>query len=310
MAPLGSLAAVTLLAVGVIGGNPLWESGVRLQAPRPVQRIAIDSSGHAMVEAKNGSHSNAVALGKRWVIPHHNAASPWPDRTISYCYATPEARAELNDYFVRAQRAWENAGLATNDWKYKETATPGKDCTDHPDRASTLVIYQHETALLSTIGLQRTHPDRPDYLGPRMVLSTREDIGALDITTNVAHELGHVWGLQHEHQNKWFWEKPVGESSQAHIPFQVANFNCHNLKDYEEAVASLKGTDTKEMLCTDQNVANKYRFSARDWLPFSANYLYEISGTPIEDDPDWESLMLYPGTAGGAGTASPAPPPG
>lgn len=38
-----------------------------------------------------------------------------------------------------------------------------------------------------------------------MNLSDRTDVGMLDVVANDAHELGHAWGLLHEHQNPAFW---------------------------------------------------------------------------------------------------------
>lgn len=130
-----------------------------------------------------------------------------------------------------------------------------------------------------------------------MNLSDREDVGMLEVVANYAHEMGHVWGLLHEHQNPAFWAMPYSTSG-------VVNnfrFNCQNLKDYAAIAAKLNNADDLDAACRTRNAAADDKFSASEVLPILGGGLGESNLGEI----DRQSIMLYPSGAGGTGPASP-----
>jgi hypothetical protein len=306
MARLGFFLAATVTVLAAVvdlasAGNPIWESGVRLQAPAVVRPYSVDARGYA-----NTSSRGDTAKAKRWLIPQHlNQVRRWPDNTIRYCYETLEAQEALEDFFAMAQNEWADAGLEPDTFQYAMVANPGEDCINHADRASILVISHNDHGqLLTTIAIQPLDGRTPNYVGPRMLLSTVTNVGALDVVTNIAHELGHAWGLLHEHQDNTYWDAPAGRGlHDGGSPFQTAQFNCANLNDYAAKVPLLRDGDTVETLCSKYEVASKYGFSAAEWLPFPRQAISEAESL-IDDGVDWESIMLYPSTAGGIGSAA------
>jgi hypothetical protein len=206
MARLGLFLAATATVLAAVvdlasAGNPIWEFGVRLQTPAVVPTYSVDARGYA-----NTSSRGEKAKAKRWLIPVHlNQVRRWPDNTIRYCYETLEAQEELQDFFAMAQNEWANAGLEPETFQYAMVADPGDDCTNHADRASILVISHNDHGqLLTTVAIQPLDGRTPNYVGPRMLLSTVMSVGALNVVTNIAHELGHAWGLLHEHQDNTY----------------------------------------------------------------------------------------------------------
>lgn len=91
---------------------------------------------------------------------------------------------------------WWEAGLSESFFKIKEVSK--SDC--QKDRANVLLIKCSDQGGLSmAVGKAPANPQQ-GFDGPEAVLSLREDIGMLDAIANIAHELGHAWGLYHEQQ--------------------------------------------------------------------------------------------------------------
>lgn len=117
----------------------------------------------------------------------------------------------------------------------------------------------------------------------------------------IAHEIGHAWGLQHEHQRPDFWSQArYGGTGE-----QLIEFNCNNLHDYDEMV-SVHGQDrTDNVFCISQIASSEAEtatpgetgFSASQYLPIvdRSKTEYPSSGTEI----DWDSIMMYSGDASG-----------
>lgn len=297
-----------LLVSGVHAGSQLWEGSVKLQAPHPVEYLALDASGYAASD--NATHD---AITKRYVamFPKEGpgAAKLWPDKTISYCYNTQESSDRLADYFFEATRKWQRAQLLHDVYKYVEAAKPGPDCVNNPQRSKMLVIsYNTDGKLETTLGMRSLDSRDATNKGPSMTLSDKTSIGMLDITANIAHEIGHAWGLTHEHQNIYFWLPDLGEGPMSSAPFTEANFNCKALKDYLEVynrVAKDAPDDVRD-LCRSRNVAARHGFSAAEWLPIREQMTLETGRfNRGSDDVDWESIMIYPSGAGGSGEAAP-----
>ncbi|KAH7072074.1 hypothetical protein BKA63DRAFT_568004 [Paraphoma chrysanthemicola] len=96
------------------------------------------------------------------------------------------------------------------------------------------------------------------------------------ILWSMAHELGHVFGLLHEHS------RPDRDN--------YVQFNCINLAGFEEALKRAYADGyNKQDLCTREDVADRYGFPSLEYMPDpqgwrSAEY-------------DHDSIMHYPSQA-------------
>lgn len=291
-------AALGLLASPVDAGNRFWEAS-------PLGRTSNDN-----MEIERRAISFKPSGGE-------DGHYTWPDKKIKYCYADDTAKQKLRG-FIKAATETTWGALIELGFSYEEVSL--SDCKK--DRVNHLMVhYNDEGKLSSSVGKlpineewNRQNPEH-QYNGPVTHLSTKENIGMLDVVANVAHELGHVWGLYHEHQNPKFWytsvtdqlpddnTQPLWNSYTGNGLFKPAQFNCKAISDYEDALdrarkLAAEDADYKDIertFCSNFGSATKIRFSAANWLPMSA-------GTPVLSDDnvyDPTSLMLYPSGAGG-----------
>ncbi|KAK0613260.1 hypothetical protein B0T14DRAFT_437665 [Immersiella caudata] len=327
MAPLRFSLAIGLLSTWVQAGSPIWESHIKPQPPHPIeQQIVVDASGFAVADEPANVH-----IAKRYIslLPRVEGNKIWPKRTISYCFETQEAEDNLLDLLVEATRLWRGSettgtGLHEDVYKYIKVAPAGSACVGHRDRANILVIkYNPDGKLVTTLGIPPLNANDQEYVGPVAILSDNEGVGMLNAVANIAHELGHAWGLVHEHQNKYFWaDEPGGQgvfhgkAKREDAVFDSTTFTCQNLQDWQAVRDTLTtgatGDLEMEMACSIQGSAATKRFSAQDWLPLvgggTALKLENADPAHGYRDLDWKSLMLYPSRAGGKGKASPPGP--
>lgn len=227
----------------------------------------------------------------------------WPNRQLRLCFANDQARAALKDLIIAAHDAWLRRGLGS---EFTVVEAGDNECADK--RFDTLMVEWSGTngRMATYVGLpgegnilrQSNDPDKR----PKMVLTTSTSMGMLNQEANVAHELGHAWGLYHEHQNPAFWSRGAisnGQGGTVFGPENGGNWRCENLLDYQDRVAGgglvvqkpgqyqsdIIGVD---MLCKDLSFAQRGRFSAADYLPQPRD-----SGiaTPTGQI-DWLSIML------------------
>ncbi|KAL8761317.1 MAG: hypothetical protein Q9184_002559 [Pyrenodesmia sp. 2 TL-2023] len=269
---LWSLSFLALICF-VHGGHNSWEPSTRFNA------------------AQDGV---AAILDKRYFIIEVNEKQrTWPNAEIKYCFKDAATKALLLSDLQMAKEKWYAQGLP-NRFKYTEVSQTELN----NNRARVLLITHNDAGRLATTnGMRALDPADPNYRGPTMQLSNREDVGMLDKAANYAHELGHAWGLLHEHQNPAWWGPPYATAG-----FGEFTFNCQNLRDYAEVAARLSPEDLAQA-CIDRNAAAAAKFSgAAEYLPVRFGGLGESFG--FGGDPDMASIMLYPSGAGGLGPAA------
>lgn len=315
---LSSLAVGAALAHVVLGGSRAWEAPLTHLLPSTRHEFQIDAAGHAIVDNATESH-----LAKRYLSIQPSAGTSgfkiWPNSIISFCFVSQDARDKLFEQLELAIEAWRSdgeggPGLHRDVYKYMEVFDPGDDCVNNNQRDRVLVIsYNSEGRLSTTIGMPSLDANNPSYKGPTMDLSDAAGIGMLDTVANYAHEIGHAWGLYHEHQNVNYWGPPYNTGAVSSVVFGD-NFDCTVLKDYPDALSRVQQGDSPgdvDFLCIFRGVAAKYKFSAIDWLPvIGPTRQHSGAGgadksSPGYKDVDWNSIMLYPSGAGAIGEAVP-----
>jgi hypothetical protein len=131
------------------------------------------------------------------------------------------------------------------------------------------------------------------FTGPTMDIDIKNLPNGWSPGAVVAHEIGHAWGLHHEHQNPRFWAKKYNANGAYDgRTFGDANFACKQLPDYAEKSldARMDGEDP-ELLCTSYAIAQKYEFSANNFLPLVSGYV--LPDADDDRDIDWRSIMMY-----------------
>ncbi|KAI4911220.1 hypothetical protein J4E85_011358 [Alternaria conjuncta] len=311
-APIAIILLVS--AETVHGGSRSWESKAPNQRANPTpyyeDLLTLNSTSTLVKRAmsiKSSPGDNSVAR-------------IWPNKEIRWCFEEPPSPS-FRGQWETALKSW--PGLLRHDFTYKEV--DDDVCKSESERSSVLhVRYNNRGVLKSTNGIpaidaaaDKSDPDT--ILGPYTMLSDKEGVGQGDVVANMAHEIGHIWGLHHEHQIPYYWEKSLEHTfDQWNFPeenpgrvkrFQTNGFICSNLKDYDDIYGGLEakvnaatGNVKKDLqadldrLCKSRVVASTYKFSAVEWLP-----LEHTANLVIDSDFDPKSIMLYPSNAGGKG---------
>jgi hypothetical protein len=258
------------------------------------------NAGHASWERSRGIvNDTASSIDRRWLViePSAPALRLWEGGEIKYCFENAIAVSKLLYHLAAARDRWYSQGLPED--MFKMTEVSPTECQSN--RANVLLIKYNTNGVLSTTpGIPALNPKFPKYEGPVMKLSDRTDVGMLDVEANFAHELGHAWGMLHEHQNAVFWSAPYAGSQS-----QIFRFNCEALKDYQQFMDKTPDANERRLLCVDRGFAEEKQFSAAEYLPILGGPRGPIIAIASDDDVDWDSIMLYPSGAGGTGPASP-----
>lgn len=299
------LVAASLAAEGVLAGHGMFEP--KLDFQRHVSLGLSDSPLNLHTLLAENATASSGKLSKRWLGIKTGSGSAdtqlWPNKKIRYCYESAATRDILDNDLKEAMQRWYDSGLSAD---FKTEMVSDAVCKD--DRVNVLYIsYSTKSSMSTTPGKP---PASYALEGPQMTLTDDETMGMLDKVANYAHELGHAWGLLHEHQNPRFWETAYG--NQDGSTFGSTNWNCNNLKDYDTVQAKIQKNiednplnevtylKDKTAVCTSRQKAKQYAFSAYDYLPFP---LSETVPPPSTEPIDWGSIMIYPSGAGAKGDA-------
>lgn len=92
--------------------------------------------------------------------------------------------------------------------------------------------------------------------GPHRIQTNADTLDSRYIVMQLAHELGHVWGLWHEHQRE--------------TRDNFVHFECSNLDSYSELKERLQThpidpSHTIDRVCKDANLGYLYGFGACDY---------------------------------------------
>lgn len=227
-------------------------------------------------------HESSNYLVKRGFTIKQRVLQVWPNGQIMYCFDTANnglARKKLKSIIPKAWEIWTVRG--TNRFLKMEEGSK-KDCTAANRDRYLLISYNEDGLLLTTPGLDI--PIGKD--GPSMTLDISEGIGSGSAVSNVAHEIGHAWGLLHEHQRPSLWTSYYGGNAQ----FNTFSFMCENMADYAQKLAE-RGNMNRE--CRYEAAAQAVSFSAYNILPYLNGYDAGSAGQV-----DWESIMIYGSIAG------------
>ncbi|KAK4040083.1 hypothetical protein C8A01DRAFT_15991 [Parachaetomium inaequale] len=319
-AALSLLLAVT----GVDAGNRAWEPPIHY-AKAAIAARDLSGVNNIYFNGTNVS-SDHHAHQKRFFginTPANSQSYPrlWPNGNIDACFEQVDhqhdgqmksTRAILYDGLIAARELWRQEGLDDNKG-FRFNILPDNDAGCQRNLRSThlLIIYagQGSTKMATTVGIDQPQAapesNAPDsMLGPTITLSDSLEVGMENVVANFAHELGHAWGLHHEHQNpKWWHETLSGVDRGDNWFFSEENFHCENLKGFDELMAAYNGQPDyisrpfRNKICRNRGQAGAQQFAG------GFNYI-PITDEPntIDDgrnEPDWDSIMLYPSHAGG-----------
>ncbi|KAM7213472.1 hypothetical protein V8F06_011147 [Rhypophila decipiens] len=281
-------------------------SGISWATSSGTARTSFQPSLHPPGSFSRSLRSDASNnhIDKRWLAvetgtdanaDHHL----WPDKTVTYAFnSVGDMKANFKN-LIKAIELWNATGLSREEYKWKAILRP--DCLK--DRTNCLLITRQDGVLKSTIAKAAAQP-KHDLDGPEMFLDAGENPPtALSFELSYAHEIGHVWGLGHEHQNPAFWSREFDPNQKRKgTVFTPNNFKCEQHWGFSRALrlandksrADYAETD-RLLLCHVAGVASKLKFGVFEYLPVTSGYYSESSAlSQGPKDVDWDSIMIYP----------------
>ncbi|KAK0625191.1 hypothetical protein B0T17DRAFT_532177 [Bombardia bombarda] len=218
----------------------------------------------------------------------------WPGNTLIWCFSdesewggAQQANLIRQD-IVAAWKLWIAAGVDEQTIIFRE----GNPAECSPSNQNVLDVIKG--SLFSTVG---------HFTDGNVISLSDSPTSALgDRIANFAHEIGHAWGMLHEHQrnNLWSYKYAGGKGFT-----DKWKFNCENVDGYDAWTHGLTD-DEISLICTSYTEAKKgyigssgqssNQLHLEEWLPLPKSF-WQVSGGPSDYDED--SVMLYPSNLGG-----------
>lgn len=297
-------------------------ASLAVACPPPFNKYEFigDYGTDALIEYATAFEANLTNPNSGWadgVSLTNGALTVWPKvngfHTIHYCYHSPQAKEYFKPYVDGGWSYW-RATLGVpgpqsgHSLKFEEYPYP-KDAHKYcwmPSNehgtiwnpalpSGTLVIqptsnhFAMELPAAATLGFIQPYWDPTPWRN--QLVMNHQVLAYLGLSAHrtVAHELGHVLGLYHEHQR---WDR-------GHYVY----FKCSNLPNYDRVkeVVEREGKYTMEQVCNSWHLGYKYgNFAATSFSTETAQLSNSGGGVTlphhvsISHEYDVDSIMHYP----------------
>ncbi|KAL8677944.1 MAG: hypothetical protein Q9186_005667 [Xanthomendoza sp. 1 TL-2023] len=212
---------------------------------------------------------------------------PWPNGQLTWCLEGDSADSELESLFKDAWGKWNNAFGGPQ--RAKLSINYAGLCKEVDRQGHFLHVFLTDEKRAATIvGYTKPGHDKDGQPNQLMRFDKSSDWGTGSSASNLAHELGHAFGLWHEHQKWSAWNPDRLSDPPRENP--LVKLNCENLADYDQFKKDGQPVDG---LCRSVYMSQAYGFSAQDFLNFT-----QITTNHQSEDFDWDSIMIYGSTAG------------
>ena len=232
------------------------------------------------------NHAKTVHGKRSFYIDPEGAGGlkPWPDSRLEWCLAADARDAEFEHLMTQAWGKWDSA---IGGPRRSQLAVSYKGlCTEARVDGYLHVFLTNQKRAATTLGYKKAGLDDKGNPNQLMYFDKSSDWGTGDSASNLAHELGHAFGLLHEHQ-KWSAWHPDHLGGR---PDPLLRFNCENLADYDQFKKDKKPVDA---LCKSLYMSQAFGFSASEFLSFPETTTHRQS-----ESFDFDSIMIYGSTAG------------
>lgn len=287
------LTLLLALADAAQGASQLWQPRISRY-----DHLGHDSSNHTLAaraidELNQPAAIDARSIDKRYLIRTLDLMKPWPNHEVRYCFATQDDKAALFYNLKDAIDRWWFAGLDQSVFKWTEV--DDNECVNH--RSTVLLIKRrsgNSGGHVTTTGYIPADPSTGSE-GPIMELDDSDWGGYDNKVGTFAHEIGHAWGLFHEHQNPNFWRIEDGfEDANFGSVFGNDNFHCENIVGYDTALAAAQadlGPEGGKQICKSVLTASQYHFEGSSFLPWTPSIVFAPPGHDFASV-DWSSIMV------------------
>jgi hypothetical protein len=212
----------------------------------------------------------------------------WPNSQVTWCLEGDNADTDFEGIMNDAWGKWNS--LVGGPQRSSLSLSYAGLCKD-VDRAGNYmhVFLTTDKRAATSIGYNKPGFDSQGKAWQLMNFDKSSDWGTGSAASNLAHELGHCFGLYHEHQRWYAWNPDRLSDPPREDP--LLKFNCMNLADYDDFKNRGEPVD---QLCTDLFFSQGRGFSAAEFLPWPQMTTLQQSSAF-----DWDSIMMYQSTSGG-----------